>query len=190
MLKQYTKNEKLTHIDKEHRDHCLNLLRPHIYKLKNILELSHSNPWVLGIGKYQNKWYLSFCSLELASKYSTNSGWQRFFFFFFFFFLQCYLPEEVVLGLPFWAKCSLACFSSSGRASQVVLLVKNSPANAGDTRNMNLTPGLGRSPGEGNGSPHQFSCRGNPVPIGAWQAEVHEVPKSRTLRVGLSISKK
>ena len=80
MLKQHKKNEKLTHIDKEHRDHCLNLLRPHIYKLKNILELSHSNPWVLGIGKCQNKWYLSFCSLELASKYSTNSEWQRFFF--------------------------------------------------------------------------------------------------------------
>ena len=38
-------------------------------------------------------------------------------------------------------------------ASRVVLVVKNPPANAGDLRDMGLIPGLGRSPGEGNGNP-------------------------------------
>ena len=39
------------------------------------------------------------------------------------------------------------------KASQVVLVVKNPPANAGDIRDMGSTPGLGRVPGEGNGNP-------------------------------------
>ena len=41
-------------------------------------------------------------------------------------------------------------------------------------------PGLGRSPGEGNGSPLQYSCLENPMDGGAWQATVHGVAKSRT----------
>ena len=47
----------------------------------------------------------------------------------------------------------------SGGASQVVRLVKNQPANAGDARDLDSTPGLGRS-GEGNGIPSQYSCLG------------------------------
>ena len=39
---------------------------------------------------------------------------------------------------------------------------KNPPANAGDTGNAGLIPGLGRSPGEGNGNPLQYSCLENP----------------------------
>ena len=46
-------------------------------------------------------------------------------------------------------------------------MVKNLPANAGD---MGLIPGSGRSPGEGNGSPLQYSCLGNPMDRGAWWA--------------------
>ena len=46
-------------------------------------------------------------------------------------------------------------------ASQVVLVVNNLPANAGDVRNMGLIPGLGRSPGEGHGKPLQYSCLEN-----------------------------
>ena len=42
-------------------------------------------------------------------------------------------------------------------ASQVVLVVKNLPANAGDVKDVGLLPGLGRSPGEGNGSALQYS---------------------------------
>ena len=41
-------------------------------------------------------------------------------------------------------------------------------------------PGSGRSPGEGNGNPLQYSCLENPMGRGAWQATVHEVAKSRT----------
>ena len=41
-------------------------------------------------------------------------------------------------------------------------------------------PGLGRSPGEGNGSPLQYSCLGNPIGRGTWQATIHGVTKSCT----------
>ena len=47
------------------------------------------------------------------------------------------------------------------RASQVVLGVKNLRASGGDTRDMDLTPGLGRSPGVGNGNALQYSCLEN-----------------------------
>ena len=56
-------------------------------------------------------------------------------------------------------------------------VVKNLPANSGD---MDLIPGLGRSPGERNGNPLQYSCLGNPTDRGDWGAIVHEVTKSRT----------
>ena len=57
------------------------------------------------------------------------------------------------------------------------LLVKNPPASAGDA---GLMPGWGRSPGGGNGNPLQYSCLGNPMDKGAWQAAVHGVAKSQT----------
>ena len=47
---------------------------------------------------------------------------------------------------------------------------KESACNAGDP---GLNPGLGRSPGEGNSNPLQYSCLGNPMDRGAWQATVH-----------------
>ena len=47
-------------------------------------------------------------------------------------------------------------------------VVKNPPASTGD---MALVPGSGRSPGEGNGNPFQYSCLGNPMDRGAWRAE-------------------
>ena len=43
-----------------------------------------------------------------------------------------------------------------------------------------MIPGLGRSPGEGNGNPFQYSCMENPMDGGAWWATVHGVAKSRT----------
>ena len=54
-----------------------------------------------------------------------------------------------------------------GRASQVALVVKNPTANAGDTRDMGSIPGPGRSPGEGNGNPLQYSCLENSMGRGA-----------------------
>ena len=56
-------------------------------------------------------------------------------------------------------------------------MVKNPSANAGD---MSLIPGLGRSPGEGNGNPLQYSCLENPMDRGAWWSTVHGVGKSQT----------
>ena len=53
--------------------------------------------------------------------------------------------------------------------------VKNLPANAGDRASV---PGLGRSPGEGNGYPLQYPCLENSMDRGAWQATVHEIAKS------------
>ena len=58
--------------------------------------------------------------------------------------------------------------------------VKNPPANAGDARDLSSIPELGRSPGEGNGNPLQYSGLGNPMDRGAWWATVQGVAKSRT----------
>ena len=59
-------------------------------------------------------------------------------------------------------------------------MVKNPPANAGDVENTGLIPGLGRSSGEGNSFPLQYSWLENSMDRGAWQATVHGVTKSRT----------
>ena len=60
-------------------------------------------------------------------------------------------------------------------ASQVVLVVKNLSANAGDERETGSIPGSGRSPGGGHGNLLQYSDLQNPVVRGAWQAAVHRV---------------
>ena len=57
------------------------------------------------------------------------------------------------------------------------LVGKNLPANAGDP---GLIPGSGRSPGEGNGNPLQYSCLENPMDGGAWWATVHRVAKKES----------
>ena len=54
---------------------------------------------------------------------------------------------------------------------------KESASNAGD---LGSIPGLGRSPGDGNGNPLQYSCLGNHLDRGAWWATVHGVAKSQT----------
>ena len=59
-------------------------------------------------------------------------------------------------------------------ASQVAFVVKNPPANAGDPR---LIPESGRSPGEGNGNPLQYSCLEKPMNKGVWRATVHGAAK-------------
>ena len=51
--------------------------------------------------------------------------------------------------------------------SQVVLVVKNRPANTGDTRGVGSIPGSGRSPGGGHGNPLQYSCLENSMDRGA-----------------------
>ena len=71
--------------------------------------------------------------------------------------------------------------------SQVVLLVKNLPANAGDIRDTGSIPGLGRSPGEGHDKSLQYFCLENPMDRGAWWATVHGVTKSQTQLKQLSM---
>ena len=66
------------------------------------------------------------------------------------------------------------------RHPQVALVVKNSPANAGDERDVDLIPESGRSLGGGHGNPLQYSCQENPMDRGAWRATVHGVTKSQT----------
>ena len=89
--------------------------------------------------------------------------------------LKSSLPWEAVLAT---AKTRSLCdvqmlpLTDDGFTSGSV--VNNLPANAGD---MGSIPGLGRSPGEGNGKPLQYSCLENPMDRGDWQAIVHGVTK-------------
>ena len=64
-------------------------------------------------------------------------------------------------------------------ASQVALVVKNLPVNAGDTKDLGSIPGLGKSPGVGNGTPLPNSCLEDPMGRGAWGAIVHGATKSQ-----------
>ena len=61
-------------------------------------------------------------------------------------------------------------------ASPVAQTVKKSACNAGDQGSV---PGWGRSPGEGNGNPLQYSCLENSIDRGAWRATVHRIAKSQ-----------
>ena len=66
-------------------------------------------------------------------------------------------------------------FNSGG-----VLVVKNPPANAGDVGDVGSIPGLGRSPGGGNGNSLQCSCLESSMDSGAWLATVHGAAESQT----------
>ena len=68
-----------------------------------------------------------------------------------------------------------------------MLIVKNSPANAGDIRDIGSIPWSGRSPGGEHGIPLQYSCLDNPMDRGAWQAIVHGVAKSQAWLKQLSL---
>ena len=65
-------------------------------------------------------------------------------------------------------------------ASQVALVEKNLPSNAGDVRDAALILGSGRSSGERHSNPLQYSCLENPIDRGAWQATVHRIIQSQT----------
>ena len=90
----------------------------------------------------------------------------------------CSAEAHLLLKIPYlaWFKFHFGLI----RASQVVLLIKHPPANAGNARDLGLIPGSGISPGEGHGNPLQYSCLENPMDRGAWWATVHGVAKSRT----------
>ena len=71
----------------------------------------------------------------------------------------------------------LTLYDKLYRASQVALVAKNPPANAGDA---GVIPGSGGSPGPGSGNPLQYSCLGNPMDRETWQATGHGATKSWT----------
>ena len=70
--------------------------------------------------------------------------------------------------------------TSPKRASPVVSVLKNSPANAGNLREEGLIPGLERSPGGGHGNPLQYSFLENPMDRRGWQATVYGVAELDT----------
>ena len=92
--------------------------------------------------------------------------------------MQC--TSRAAPANPWWRWRHLACHVSDLWASQVVLVVKNLPANSGDIRDTGSISGLGRSPGGGHGNCLQYSCLKKPTVRGAWQAAVHRVAQSRT----------
>ena len=71
-------------------------------------------------------------------------------------------------------------YRTSGAGLPRWLSGKDSTCNAGDVRDTGLIPGLGRSPGGEHDNPLQYSCLGNPMDRGAWQATAHRVAKSQT----------
>ena len=104
----------------------------------------------------QSSWFVIFRDLLLARP------WRRF---------TSLQPRVYLLGCP----CSGSWVSqqtSSNRSDG-----KEYACHGGDPGSI---PGLGKSPGEGNGNPLQYSCLKNPMDRGAWRATVHVVTKSRT----------
>ena len=72
-------------------------------------------------------------------------------------------------------------------ATQVILVVKNLPANAGDLRDSHSIFGSGRSPREEHGNLFQYDCLENPTDRGAWKATVQRITKRHTQLKRLSI---
>ena len=84
------------------------------------------------------------------------------------------IPGQSTKILMLWCMVNI----NKSWASQVALVVKNPPANAGDLRVAGSIPGSGRSLGGGHGNPCQYSCLKNLTDRGAWRAIVHRVAKS------------
>ena len=72
------------------------------------------------------------------------------------------------------------CYYGHQGDSQVVLVIKNLPANARHVRDASLNPWLRRSSGGGHDNPLQYSCLENPMDRRAWRATVHRVTKGQT----------
>ena len=99
-----------------------------------------------------------------------NAQWKR----------ECRSLLEILNLLSLAAYPEVNCSIFSSGVSQLALVVKNLPANAGDIRGVALIPGLGQSPGGEHGNPLQYSCLDNPTGRGAWWATVHGVAQSWT----------
>ena len=91
-------------------------------------------------------------------------------------YLLC--PSDVLLSSSWYGNCLQ--FKIILMPSQVALVVNNPPVNTGDAGDVGSIPGSGRSSGEGNGNPLQYSCLENPMDREAWQTIVHGVANSQT----------
>ena len=98
----------------------------------------------------------------------TESFWTVFWYF------KCGIPFDQAISLQMLFNEIVIHSMRFGRTSSSSG-VKNLTAN---TRDVGLIPGSGISPGEGNGNPLWYSCLGNPMDRGPWQATVHGVAKS------------
>ena len=87
-----------------------------------------------------------------------------------------YIPDLGIKPKSPALEIHIYCLTQHG-ASQVALVIKNPPANAGDA---GLIPGSGRCPGRGNGTSLQYSCLENAMDREAWWATVHGIAKSWT----------
>ena len=99
---------------------------------------------------------------------------------------------KAVLSITWGSSAFIHCLihfipSITTWASQMALVIKNPPVNAGDIRNAGSIPGLGRLPGGGQGNPLQCSCLENPVDRGTWRVTVHGVTKSQIQLKQLSL---
>ena len=96
---------------------------------------------------------------------------------------MCTLPEKCTIdkiigaGPQLSGSLDYSVVHSLYGASQMVLMVKNLPASAGDLRDVGLIPGSGRSPGGRNGNPLQYSCLENPTDRRACWVTVHKSRK-------------
>ena len=82
-----------------------------------------------------------------------------------------------------WSRSRIRAYTKAQRKNTCKIccrVVKNPPANPATARDTGSIPGLGKSPGEENGNPLQYSCLGNPMDRGAWRATVHGVAKNQT----------
>jgi len=80
-----------------------------------------------------------------------------------------YLRRRIIVGLP-----------NTTNNRVVIVVKKNMPPNAGDTKDTGSVSESGRSPGGRYGNPPQYSCLENPMDRGAWRVIVHRVAKSQT----------
>ena len=86
--------------------------------------------------------------------------------------------SKVMFGTLFWSLMNINLIKKKDFPG--VAVAKNSPANPGDTGDICSIPGLGRTLGEGNGNPLEYSCLENSMDRGAWQATVHGFTRCQT----------
>ena len=87
--------------------------------------------------------------------------------------LRSFLCSSSVYSYPLFLIFWISLRYTYVQASQMGLVVKKLPANAGDIRDLGSIFGLGRSPGGGHSHPLQYSCLENPMDRGDWWAVVH-----------------